>query len=105
MKINNFDNVFFSKLRLSIITHLYLQGMYFGELKERTGASDGNLSVQLSKLENIGYIVSRKETHKKKIRTEYSLTELGKESFLEYVGFLETVINSEERQFERRRCV
>nr|WP_288755530.1 transcriptional regulator [uncultured Anaerostipes sp.] len=51
---------FCSKLRLQIISNLVSKKLLFTELKKLTNASDGNLSVQLKKLEGWEYIKSEK---------------------------------------------
>ena len=51
MKGYQIQEVFCSKLRLQIISNLISKKLFFTELKNLTNASDGNLSVQLKKLE------------------------------------------------------
>ena len=51
MELNNIPEAFQTKLRLMIISALVTGSKSFNELKSITGASDGNISVQLSKLE------------------------------------------------------
>lgn len=62
------------------------------ELKNLTNASDGNLSVQLKKLEGWEYIKSEKKLINGKGVTQYQITETGIKQFEEYVVFLESVI-------------
>ena len=60
MEMNNIPEMFQSKLRLMIVSGLIRQPLSFTALKQLTGATDGNLSVQISNLEEAGYIkVSR----------------------------------------------
>ena len=51
MKGYQIQEAFCSKLRLQIISNLISKKLFFTELKNLTNASDGNLSVQLKKLE------------------------------------------------------
>jgi predicted transcriptional regulator len=55
------DPIFLSQLRLAIMSYLMVvEEADFNALKEQTGASAGNLSVQISKLQEAGYIVVEK---------------------------------------------
>ncbi len=60
----------------------------FTYLKEKTDATAGNLSVQLDKLNNAGYIQVKKEFIGKRTRTSCKMTELGKEALEEYIEAL-----------------
>lgn len=64
----------------------------FKEVKEITKATDGNLSVQMSKMEEGGYIEVYKDFYENKPRTRYNLTQKGKDEFIDYVNTLENVI-------------
>jgi DNA-binding MarR family transcriptional regulator len=64
----------------------------FKEVKEITGATDGNLSVHLSKLEETGYIKIYKDFFNNKPRTRYNITEKGKNEFVNYVNTLENIL-------------
>ena len=51
------DPILHSQLRLAIVSLLItVEEAEFNFLKEKTGATSGNLSVQLDKLKNEGYI-------------------------------------------------
>ncbi|MGX7197927.1 transcriptional regulator [Enterococcus olivae] len=93
MELNDVHEVFFSKLRLSIISHLISKNLYFSELKQLTQATDGNLSVQLKKLESWQYITSEKRLHQGKAVTEYALTNKGQKEFRTYIELLESFLN------------
>ena len=60
MKGYQIQEAFCSKLRLQIISNLISKKLFFTELKNLTNASDGNLSVQLKKLEGWEYIKSER---------------------------------------------
>jgi DNA-binding MarR family transcriptional regulator len=54
---NELDQLLLSQLRLAIMSYLVaVREAEFGALKEKTGATSGNLSVQISKLQEAGYI-------------------------------------------------
>ena len=78
-----------SQLRLAVMTLLLsVEEADFTYLKEKTDATAGNLSVQLGKLNNAGYIQVKKEFIGKKTRTSCKITELGKEALEEYIEAL-----------------
>lgn len=101
MEINSIPDIFQSKLRIAIIAGLMTGEKTFTELKEITGATDGNLSVQISKMEDSGYIEVYKDFFNKKPRTRYNLTEKGKSEFIDYVNTLDNILkkygNKEEK--------
>ncbi len=96
MKIDEISKVFSSQLRIAIISTLVNQDMVFSELKEETGATDGNLSVQLKNLTKSGFVSSKKGLFSDKIATSYSLTEKGLQEFEQYVLLLESVFKNRE---------
>ena len=65
----------------------------FVYLQKQTGASPGNLSIQLDKLNAAGYIEMEKTFRGKKPRTVCRITPRGLEAFRSYVeaikGYLE----------------
>ena len=88
-----FDNVFFEKTRLSILTLLYRQGrLSFNALKETLGGTDGAVYTHLEKLKAAGYVTRDKEVIDGNVRSQYQLTVLGKTEFREYIGFLQTIL-------------
>lgn len=80
------------KLRIKIVSCLIQSSKTFNEILGKTEASKGNLSTQLTKLENWGYLTSKKVIEKKKTKTTYTLTEFGLKQFEEYVSFLQNVL-------------
>lgn len=61
-------------------------------IKEKTGATAGNLSVQLDKLSNAGYISVTKSFRGKKPVTSCSITKVGIKAFENYVNSLKGYI-------------
>lgn len=92
MDVNSIPDIFQSKLRISIVASLITGEKTFKEMKELTGATDGNLSVQFSKLEESEYIIIKKDFFNNKPRSTYSLTEKGRKEFVDYVNLLENMI-------------
>lgn len=78
-----------AQLRLSVISLLLtVTEADFVWLKEKTGATAGNLSVQLEKLAEAEYISVRKEIIGKKPRTTCTLTDKGRQALKEYIETL-----------------
>lgn len=92
MDINSIPDIFQSKLRIAIIACLMTGERTFKEVKEITGATDGNLSVQVSKMEESGYIEVYKHFFNNKPQTRYNLTVKGKREFIDYVNTLDNVL-------------
>lgn len=80
-----------SQLRLSIMSLLLtVEEADFVYLKEKTQATAGNLSVQLDKLSEAGYINIEKSFVGKKPRTMCRITSTGREAMAEYVEALKS---------------
>lgn len=65
----------------------------FVYLKEKTQSTAGNLSVQLDKLCNAGYIDVNKGFSGRKTRTVCRVTRQGRRAFEDYVDTLKSYIN------------
>jgi DNA-binding PadR family transcriptional regulator len=57
----------------------------FNFLKKELGATDGNLSVQLRKLEEADYLTAHKEFVERKPRTTYAITKKGLEKLQKHL--------------------
>ena len=83
------DPLLHSQLRLAIMSLLLnLEQAEFNYLKKETGATQGNLSVQLNKLADAGYIEIRKQFRGNYPLTTCRITKKGVEKFREYVNAL-----------------
>lgn len=83
------DPLLHSQLRLAIVSLLLsVEEADFNYLKEKTQSTSGNLSVQIDKLSDAGYIEVRKEIVGKKPRTTCRLTDEGRNALDEYVASL-----------------
>lgn len=92
--LKELDPLLHSQLRLAVISILMsVDEADFVYLKEKTEATAGNLSVQINKLSNAGYIQVKKEFVGKKTRTSCRITEQGREAFEKYVDALRSYIN------------
>ena len=92
--LKELDPLLHSQLRLAVISILMsVDEADFVYLKEKTEETAGNLSVQIDKLSNAGYIQVKKEFVGKKTRTSCRITEQGREAFEKYVDALRSYIN------------
>ena len=94
--VNSFrelDPLLHSQLRLAVMSLLIsLEEADFVYLREKTGSTAGNLSVQLDKLSQAKYIEVDKGYSGKKPRTVCSITDTGRKAFEEYLEALKTYI-------------
>ncbi|KPK84015.1 MAG: transcriptional regulator [Bacteroides sp. SM23_62_1] len=87
------DPLLHSQLRLAIISILAtVESADFNYLKEQTQATSGNLSVQINKLKEAGYIHVKKKFRGNYPHTLCMITKLGMQRFDEYVKALEDYI-------------
>jgi DNA-binding transcriptional ArsR family regulator len=83
------DPLLHSELRLAIISLLVgANEAEFGEIKEKTNATAGNLSVQLQKLSDAKYISLKKSFKGKYPLTTCKITKKGFKAFDDYVDAL-----------------
>lgn len=88
------DPLLHSELRLAVVSILIgVEEADFVYIRKQTGATSGNLSVQIDKLQKAGYIAVTKGFNGKMPRTTCSITDLGRKSFAEYVNNLKEYIN------------
>ena len=88
------DPILHSQLRLSIISTLMtVDEANFNFIKDTTGATSGNISIQIKKLEEAGYIEVKKSFKNNYPNTTLSITDKGREAFETYVNDLKKYIN------------
>lgn len=87
----NLDPILHSQLRLAVMSLLLsLQEAEFTILKDKTNATAGNLSVQINKLKEAGYIDIKKQFHNNYPQTICKITTQGVNAFENYVNALKT---------------
>ncbi len=92
--LKELDPLLHSQLRLAIMSILLsVDEADFIYLKEQTGATAGNLSVQIEKLATAEYIEVTKEFVGKKTRTSCRIADKGRMAFETYVNDLKTYLN------------
>ena len=89
------QRIFHEPHRLAIMSSLcaLTQGESFTELKRDCGLTDGNLSRHLRAMEAAGVITITKTFVGRRPRTTIIVTDEGRETFLDYLGALEAVLN------------
>ncbi len=88
-RFKELDPVLHSQLRLAVMSLLInSEAAEFTWLQEQSGATAGNLSIQISKLKEAGYIEVTKKFNKNYPQTLCRITPLGKQKFVEYVEAL-----------------
>ena len=93
---SNFDELILSKTRLGIISAL-IGGdkLEFTYLRNALKLSDGNLSVQIRKLEEAGYIKVEKIFVERKPKTFCKITRKGQKAVKNLISKLENLVNTE----------
>lgn len=87
------DPLLHSELRLAVVSILIgVEEADFVYIRTETGATAGNLSVQIDKLQKAGYIEVEKGFKGKMPRTTCRITAKGREAFKEYVETLREYI-------------
>lgn len=91
------DDVIHGRLRLGVMAYLSnISPATFGELKDKVGATDGNLSTHLRKLEEAGYVEIEKRFVGRKPQTRAHLTELGRKAWLAWLDRMQALMRAAE---------
>jgi len=89
------DPVLHSQLRLAIMSVLIsVESAEFNNLLDKTGATRGNLSVQIAKLSEAGYLEVSKSFRKNYPLTTCKITAKGIEAFERYVRALQSYLKT-----------
>lgn len=92
---NELDPILHSQLRLAVMSLLIsVKEAEFTFLKEKTNATAGNLSVQISKLKEAGYIDIKKHFKDNYPQTLCSITPAGINAFEKYVRDLQAYLKA-----------
>jgi DNA-binding transcriptional ArsR family regulator len=87
------DPILHSQLRLAVMSLLVsVREAEFTYLKEKTNATAGNLSVQLQKLKEAGYVDIAKQFKDNYPQTVCRITQPGIEAFEQYVSNLQSYL-------------
>lgn len=87
------DPILHSQLRLAVMSILItVKEAEFTFLREKTTSTAGNLSVQIQKLKDAGYIDVTKQFKDNYPQTICKVTKQGVKAFEEYVGNLQSYL-------------
>ena len=87
---NNLDPLLHSQLRLAVVSILVsVEEAEFSFLQEKTESTSGNLSVQIEKLKEAGYIKVEKSYKGKYPLTKCAITKKGIKAFDDYVSAIQ----------------
>jgi DNA-binding transcriptional ArsR family regulator len=88
-RFRELNPILHSQLRLAVISLLAgTEVAEFSYIREQTGSTEGNLSIQITKLKDAGYIDVKKQFRNNYPLTLCSITLLGRQKFIEYVDTL-----------------
>lgn len=91
------DDVIHGRLRLGIMAYLSTASpAIFGELKDKVGATDGNLSTHLRKLEDAGYVKQEKRFVGRRPQTRVFLTDAGRKAWLAWIDQIQGLMRAAE---------
>jgi DNA-binding MarR family transcriptional regulator len=99
----NPDKIIHERARLLILTYIASSNksrISFNELQSATEMTSGNLSVQIRKLEEAGYLTVIKEFKDKKPLTSVELTIKGSDALRKYIEEMNSIIQS----LSKRSC-
>lgn len=97
------DPLLLSQLRLAVMSFLIVaREAEFNLLKEKTGATGGNLSVQIGKLQEAGYIEVEKTYKNNYPLTICRITPQGMTAFEAFYGDLKTYFDSKDGASEKK---
>jgi DNA-binding transcriptional ArsR family regulator len=92
------DERIHARLRLGVMALLAgVEEAEFTHIRDRLGATDGNLGSHLRKLEDAGLVAVRKEVEGRGLVTRYRLTPEGRDAFRAYVDQLAALLGLEGR--------
>ncbi|HEX6181725.1 MAG TPA: transcriptional regulator [Chitinophagaceae bacterium] len=93
MEFKELDPILHSQLRLAVVSLLIsVKEAEFTFIREKTNATAGNLSVQIQKLKEAGYIDVIKQFKDNYPQTICKITPVGVNAFEEYVKNLQSYL-------------
>lgn len=92
--MKDLDPLLHNQLRLAIMSLLTAnEEVTFTFIVDKTGATRGNVSVQVSKLEEVGYLKVKKTFQNKRPQTSMTITPSGLEAMDRYTKALKDYLN------------
>lgn len=91
--IDKISDIIHGRLRLGVMAYLSnAEAASFNDLKSALNVTPGNLSIQMRKLEDAGYIEIEKAIVARKTLTTVRLTSVGRKAFAAYLKALSGVL-------------
>lgn len=91
--IDKISDIIHGRLRLGVMAYLAnAEAASFTELKTALNVTQGNLSIQMRKLEDAGYIKIEKTIVGRKPLTTIRMTPVGRKAFATYIDALSGVL-------------
>ena len=92
------DEVIHGRIRLGVMAYLAdVEVADFNTLKSVLSATQGNLSIQLRKLEEAGYVAIDKSFVNRKPQTRIALTDSGRKAWLGWLDRMRNLSEAAER--------
>lgn len=92
--IKDINGIIHGRLRLGVMAYLStVSPASFPELQQKTGATNGNLSTHLTKLETAGFISQEKGYNGKRPQTLVHLTQAGRDAWIEYLDAMKAMLD------------
>ncbi|MBT8487972.1 MAG: transcriptional regulator [Gemmatimonadetes bacterium] len=89
------DRLIHERVRLGIVSSLAVNGwLTFTDLRDLLGITDGNLSAHAKRLEEAGYVKSKKSQEGRTSKTEFGLTATGRKELMSYLNHMEAIIQA-----------
>lgn len=96
------DRLIHERVRLGIVSSLAVNGwLTFTDLRDLLGITDGNLSAHAKRLEEAGYVRSKKSHDGRTSKTEYGLTATGRKELMGYLDHMEAIIHATRQETDR----
>lgn len=100
----NLDPLLHSQLRLAVISILVsVEEAEFSFLQEKTESTSGNLSVQVDKLKEAGYIQVIKTYKGKYPLTKCAITQKGIHAFEDYVSTIQQYLKPQKETIKTKK--
>ena len=97
INFNGLDTTVHGPIRLGAMTALQIDGeLDFTTIKKRLQVTDGSLGIHLQKLEEVGYIKSKKAFVRRRPKTTYKLTATGKKALIKYLESMRKLLDAVE---------
>src|ERR1700742_593268 len=89
------DDVIHGRIRLGVVAYLSaVESALFSELRDKVGATDGNLSAHLRKLEDANYVAVEKTFVNRKPQTRLALTATGRKAWVAWLDRMDALRNA-----------